>query len=186
METKEILIKLGLSKEECAVYLALVARGALSVSDLSIRTKLFRPAVYKAIDALKEKNLVSTTPKGKRILFSAAHPEKLSSLLSDLSQKLQEKLPELLSVYEKKEKRPTFTFLEGREGIRSVYKDIITVLKKGDTFYRYSSGSRDKPRNYYVPDNYSKIRDEKQIERFVITNELSKTTKKPKFEKWCH
>lgn len=71
----------------------------------------------------------------------------------------------------------------GRDGIRKVYDDIVATLKKGDTFYRYSSSRRPKKRDYYVSKDYSKRRDEKQLERYVITNEGTGKLKKPKFEK---
>ncbi|MCX6735711.1 MAG: hypothetical protein NTZ13_01350 [Candidatus Parcubacteria bacterium] len=183
METNDILQKIGLSKEESAVYLALLHKGNLSISQISAATKLYRPEVYKVLPKLQERNLVNTTIKGKRKLFMAASPEKLASLLSSLGNDLNRALPEMLSEFNKKEKRPFTIFLDGTEGVRKVYDDIVATLKKGDTFYRYSSPTILKKRGYYVSENYTKLRDEKQLERYVITNEGSKKWKKIKFEK---
>jgi sugar-specific transcriptional regulator TrmB len=183
METKEILQKIGLSEDESAVYLALLRFGALSISQLSEKTKLYRPSVYKAIPSLEEKGLAHSTKKGKRKLYMATSPEKLSSLLSSLGNDLSRALPDMLAEFNKKEKRPFVIFLDGVAGIRRVYDDIVTTLKKGDTFYRYSSSRSPKKRDYYVSRDYPKKRDEKQLERYVITSEGAGKLKKPKFEK---
>jgi len=183
METNDILLKMGLSEDESVVYSALLRFGALSVSQIAEKTKLYRPSVYKAVSFLEERALVNITKKGKRKLYMAASPEKLSFLLSSLGDDLDRALPDMLSEFNKKEKRPFVVFLDGREGIRKVYDDIVATLKKGDTFYRYSSSGRPKKRDYYVSKDYGKRRDEKQLERYVITNEGTNKLKKPKFEK---
>ena len=183
METKEILRKIGLSEDETLIYLALLHRGNLSVSEVSEKTKLYRPNVYKAIPTLEERGLVNITKKGKRKLYMAASPKKLSSLLDSLQNDLNQALPNMLFEFNKKEKRPFVIFLDGPAGIRKVYDDIITTLKRGDTFYRYSSSKHPKKRDYYVSGDYSAKRDAKQIERYVITNEGTNKIKKSKFEK---
>ena len=113
----------------------------------------------------------------------AASPEKLSSLLVSLQNDLNKALPEMLTDFDKKEKRPFVVFLDGPPGIRKVYDDIVTTLKKGDTFYRYSSSGKPRKRDYYVSRDYTERRDQKQLERFVITNEGTGKLKKTKFEK---
>lgn len=183
MKNNDILIRLGLTDEESAVYLTLLRQKALSVSDIALKTKLYRPAVYKALPSLLGKCLVATTKKGKRTLYAALSPEKLASLLSDMNADLENVLPEMLSLFEKKEKRPLVTFLEGRDGIRTVFRDIAVTLKKGDVFYRYSSSKKPREKNYYVPHDYVKLRDQKQLERFVITNAVAEERKKPRLEK---
>lgn len=183
MTNNDILVRLGLSPEESAIYSALLQRNALSISDIALKTKLYRPAVYKALPSLIGKGLIATAKKGKRTFYSALSPEKLASLLSDMNADLENALPEMLSLFEKKEKRPLVTFLEGREGIRAVFRDIVTTLKKGDVFYRYSSSKKPREKNYYIPHDYVKLRDQKQLERFVITNAAAEERKKPRLEK---
>jgi hypothetical protein len=59
----------------------------------------------------------------------------------------------------------------------------VKSLKNGDVFYRYASSLPTKPRDRYVPPEYEKMRDEKKIERYVITNAGTAARKKRKFEK---
>jgi hypothetical protein len=71
---------------------------------------------------------------------------------------------------------------EGKQGIRQVMGDVVTTLKRGDIFYRYSS--RQEPMiDDYLPKNYRKIRDAKQLERFVIASEEYAKAKKKRLER---
>ncbi len=183
MSTEKLFEKIGLALGESAVYLALLELGPSSVSDISLRAKMHRPAVYRTLLLLKERGLVSVVARGKRKLYAPASPEKLRDTLAETESSLNETLPELLAAFGSRKNRPSLTYLEGRKGIIAVFRDIVTTLKKGDVFYRYSSSKQPRKADYYIPHNYVKLRDEKQLERFVITNDRSRDRKKPKLEK---
>jgi len=82
-----------------------------------------------------------------------------------------------------KEKRPLIKFLEGRKAITFVLNDLVRILKKDDIFYRYSSAKDARKNEKYLPHDYRKIRDQKQLQRFVIANENSMIGKKPRLER---
>ena len=74
METViEALAELGLNGYEATVYLALLARGGLTPTELATRAKVPRQRVYDVLESLASKGLCTsrdTTPR----TFSAVNP----------------------------------------------------------------------------------------------------------------
>ncbi|HEY4511508.1 MAG TPA: helix-turn-helix domain-containing protein [Candidatus Paceibacterota bacterium] len=179
---KELFTKLGLTHPETIVYLHLLERGtSLSISDIAKDIGTFRPIVYKALGLLLERKLITITIKGKRKQYIAEHPEKIRGLLREMSIDIEETLPDLEDLYRAPKDKPIIKFLEGRNGISSVYSDIVDSLKKGDAFYRYSS-SKDRARtNKYLPKDYREKRDNKNLERYVIRSKATEADVEPDF-----
>ena len=184
MENQELLEHIGLSEKESLVYLTLLESGTLSIAALAEHSGMHRPALYKLLPRLEGRGLVSRVRKNRRVFFVAESPEKLETLVQGIAHSFEQTLPILKQVYAAKEKRPLIKFLTGRKGIIFVYEDIITTLKKGEIFYRYSSSKNARRDDWYVPKNYRERRDKKQIERFVITNEKTQGRKKPRLERY--
>lgn len=183
MEINEILQKIGLSEKESRIYIALLKSGPANVSDICRRIGIHRPLIYKVLPDLIEKGIVSISPKGKRKEFTAESPEKLKGLFIKLTQDFEMAIPELEQMHQAAGKRPIVKFLQGRKGLQFVFEDLIASLKKGDVFYRYSSRKETTFGDKYLPQNYRKLRDQKQLERFVITNESIAKIKKPRLER---
>ena len=184
MDSATLLTHLGLSDKQANVYVALLNHGASTVTDIAKHAELYRTDVYRAVGTLLERGFVSKTKKKKRVLYKAESPAKLKSLVQDLTDSFSEQLPLLEQQYRAQKKRPTVSFHESYQGIQSVYDDIIATLPRGGVFYRYSSSKFRKPRNRYVSRSYEKNRDEKKIERYVITSQSAKARKKPKLERY--
>lgn len=184
MENKDILTKIGLSAEESTIYTTLLEEGPGTVSAISKHTGLHRPKIYKTLPHLLSRGLISIIPKGKQKQYGAESPQKLKLLAEDFSRAFDERLPELEALFAKKEKRPVVKFLSGRKGIIFVYEDLLATLKRGEIFYRYSSAKDSRKQDWYVPKNYRERRDQKKIERFVITNEKTSGRKKPRLERY--
>lgn len=175
--------KLGLSDDEASIYMTLVELGPSTVSDISKKTGLHRPTIYKLIPELIERGLVSKSTKGKRKLFVAESPEKLKKLSQDIAEEVETFVPHLKGIYASREKKPLVKFLEGKKGITSVLDDIVNTLPRGDVFYRYGAIQKAEQTDKYLPKDYRKRRDNKQLERFVITNEKIAKQKKPRLER---
>ncbi len=172
MNIETILEKIGLQKNEILIYLDLLESGKSSISEIARRTKIHRPYVYKNIESLLKKNLISKSPLKKRILFLAESPEKLESALELTRLELQKIIPSLKNLYQTLNDRPTVRYLEGEEGLKFVLEDMISTLKSGETYYRYSSTKQEVfSKNSYLPTNYRKRRKDKDLYRFLITSE---------------
>jgi hypothetical protein len=120
--------------------------------------------------------------RGKRTLYIAESPEKLERLLGEMNKQVLSVIPGLVEMFSKSKHKPVTRFFEGKSGIRQVFDDVLDSLKRGEVFYRYSS--RKEPMNdRYLPRDYRKRRDAKQLERFVIASESYLKKKKPRFER---
>ena len=186
MEHSIFLQKLGLSERASAAYLALLAGGQMSVSDISRKTGLYRTMVYEAIAELEREGLVTMSLKGKYKQYSAQPPKKLEAKFLELSNQFDEEISALTTLARPtSSSRPQVSYIEGMKGISAVHDDIVTTLKKGDTYYRYSSAKVTgvEKRQNYLSKKYRLLRDQKQLERKVITNVANKAGKRPRLER---
>ncbi len=183
MSKKNLLEALGLNPVESAIYLALLDMNSASIAHIAEKTGLHRPVIYKALPSLITQGLVSVSPQGKRRQYNAESPERLRGIMEELSRNVEKFLPDIQQRYRARGKAPVVKFLQGKKGIRSVFDDLVRTLKKGDIFYRYSSRRADAESEGYLPIRYREIRDQKKLERFVITNESLAKKKKQRLER---
>ena len=99
MEIEELLSKIGLNKNESAIYLALLNNGPMTVAGISQKSSLHRPTIYKTIPNLEKTGLITNTPYGKLKKYVAENPQKLKTLLDNLNDKLSATLPDLEVIY---------------------------------------------------------------------------------------
>lgn len=184
LEQKEhevFLTSLGLTKRGSTVYLALLTRGRLGISDIARSTQLTRVMVYAAIRDLMELGLVVAHPKGKYKVYAAAPPKKLEDRFVQLSNEFDARIAALGALAHKVGvDRPTVEYSEGREAIKAVYDDVAESLAPGETYYRYSSTkvrNGEREGGSYISKKYRLLRNKKKLERLVITNEQNKNSK---------
>ena len=186
MDKNKILEKIGLTKNESAIYLALLDLGTSNISQISEKTSIHRPLIYKALPSLLEKNLITKTQKLKSVVYGAEPPNRLETMFDDLKIDFYETLPELEDSYASSEKRPKVRFLEGKDGTMRIFDDVVRSLKKSDVFYRYSSNKDgNEKKDKYLPRIYRKMRDEKKLQREVITNFQTAQHKKPSLDRFA-
>lgn len=185
MNQAKLLEKIGLNKNESIIYLALLDLGPSNITTISEKTAIHRPLVYKALPGLLEKKLISQTQKDKTIMYMAEAPNRLESIFDDLKYQFFELLPDLEDSYATNNKKPKIKFMEGKDGTKRVFDDVVRSLKTGDTFYRYSSNvDGNEKRDKYVPRTYKQIRDKKKLERLVITNEQTSKNKEKRIDRF--
>ena len=170
MNTK-ILENLWLSKNEIAIYLFLLNNWNANISEISKSTGINRPSIYSTIPHMIESGLLIEVLKWKRKYYSAQNPKVLKTYLDKIQKDFDFIYTELWTAYKKRKKRPILQSLDWKKGIKYIFADIVKTLKKWDVYYRYSS-RKSLDKRWYLPDNYKKIRDEKLLERFVITNDF--------------
>src|SRR3989338_11216509 len=119
------LQKLGLSRNEAKIYLALLEIGAAQAGLLSKRTQINRTTTYDAIERLIEKGLVSYALQAGRKVFKPSSPEKLMENLQEQQKFGEEIIPELQKIYSSAKEKEESAIYEGRKGIRSILQDIL-------------------------------------------------------------
>lgn len=187
MEHTIFLEKLGLTKHESEVYLSLLKDGKMGVSEIARKTGLYRPIIYQALAGLGRAGLANVSLKGKYKTYSAESPHRLEKKFLELSNSFDDEIKALSDMQTAPEAvRPVIKYFEGREGIMRIHDDIVETLKKGETYYRYSSSNAHRNinvRKNYLSKKYRLTRDQKQLERKVITNIPNKQSKHPRPER---
>lgn len=132
-----------------------------------------------------ESGLIGSIINGKRTLYIAENPKILSQYLENIKDEYDLYIPEIEKLYKNQFSKPIFKHLTGKNGIKNIFIDIGNTLKTGDVFYRYSS--RNDVEKTSIPkkdyEQYKKLREEKRLERYVITNEYLHDLKPKKLEK---
>jgi len=91
MKEIETLQQLGLSEKEAQLYLKLLTIGSASAGELIKELKFYSKTVYELLEKLIEKGLVSYVVKSNVKYFEAADPERLSEILSEQQNELEQK-----------------------------------------------------------------------------------------------
>ncbi len=132
-----------------------------------------------------ESGLIGSIINGKRTLYIAENPKILSQYLENIKDEYDLYIPEIEKLYKNQFSKPVFKHLQWKNGVKNIFLDIWNTLKTGDVFYRYSSrndiNQTSIPKKDY--EQYKKLREEKKLERYVITNEYLNDLKPKKLEK---
>jgi len=174
---KFFLEQIGLSKREITIYENLLQTGPSLISQIARSTGINRPLIYTSIASLEEKGLVSISPKGKYKTYKAENPNRLRRIFEELQGDLNKEISELEHLYEIGDKKMSISYVEGKEAIKKSFHDTISNLKKGSRYYRYSSLKADTVHMNYLPKNIREIRDKRNLDRWIITNEHMKNRK---------
>jgi sugar-specific transcriptional regulator TrmB len=183
METKEIFKRLGLPKHSNVIYELLRRGGPMIATRLCESENLHRPAAYRALASLLARHFVFTTQMGRRKLYHAAKPSLIANAFTQTSANISDRMAKL-AVADDQYKQKEIRFLSGFKGIQAAFDDVITHMNRGGTFYRYTSEKDLDAVNKYLSKNYRAMRDQKKLERMVISNPISGMRKKPRLERF--
>lgn len=128
----EILQKLGLSKSEIKVYLALLPEGSATAGELTKNCGLYRTNIYDIIEKLKEKGLATSITKNNKKYYSASKPEKLKILLDNkqeelqtLNKELKNTLKDLSKKFNQQEEKYNVKVFTGKNGVKIVMGEVL-------------------------------------------------------------
>ena len=127
------LQEVGLNENEAKVYLQVLKDQGETASTIAKRAKINRTTVYLELNNLIEKGLVSYLIKNKKRFFQAVEPEKLIDILDEKKQKITKIIPQLKGLH--KTINPfKIEILEGKEGVKTLYQQIIKESKEACAF----------------------------------------------------
>ncbi len=134
----EILHKIGLTKGESRVYIALLKLGSSSVGGIIKEGKIARSKIYDVLNRLQEKGLVGAVKEGKIKKFNAVPPENLHQFLEKekksiehKEEDLQELLPQLKLIQPEKSSTSA-EILSGPRGIKAFFDMTLYNNPKKD------------------------------------------------------
>ena len=127
---KDVLVELGLSKNEIEVYLKLLSLSSCTAITIAKEAKLYKSNVYSALERLIKKGLVTHILKGQIKYFQAVDPEQIMNLLKEREVKLQRIMPELKMIQFGAKNPTDVSVYEGVMGTRKVWTDLVTNTKE--------------------------------------------------------
>lgn len=135
MEEIDILKKAGLNEAQAAIYNALLQNGALTPAELATKTGQSRENCYAVAKRLAEMELIEQT-NDKKTTYRVLNPsalevlaEKRRKVVAKNEKFVKENISSLLDVFYANNEMPGARTLEGIEGVKEVYKDVLRTKK---------------------------------------------------------
>ncbi|MFH0714321.1 MAG: helix-turn-helix domain-containing protein [Candidatus Diapherotrites archaeon] len=129
MDLKKVLTDLRMGENEAKAYLALLKFGEATAAQAAKETKIPRTLVYPLLEKMIESGLASYVIKNGVKCFLPANPSKLMLELKEKESQLQKAMPELSKLSQSMEKETKVEVFAGKEGLKTVLKDIISQKK---------------------------------------------------------
>ena len=126
---EEVLKSLGLTDKEIKIYLASLQLGSNLVQKIANFAGLNRTSAYDLLKSLEQKGFVSYTLQSGKRFYQATKPDKLINMLKEREELVKKILPELNSISESVATRPNVEVYTGKEGIKSIFEDILQGCK---------------------------------------------------------
>ena len=152
--TNKLLVDLGLSEHESAIYLALLDKGSMLPQHIARATGIKRTTLYSLFPDMIKSGLISEVIQGKRRFLAPVSPEVLFDRYEEKYKELKQNMGELASLYRMQGMKPKIQVFEGTEEIKKLYMD--TLETKGEALVynsvtRYRQDMLDWILDYYVP-----------------------------------
>ena len=135
----EILQQLGLSKNEAAIYEALLVNGESSVDVIARKSKVYRRNVYDSINRLMEKGLVFEIIESREKRYQAVEPDKLMELLQEKEAVLAQIMPDLKKKYQAIPHDQDVYIYRGPEGWKNYMSDMLRISE--DAYFVNAKGA---------------------------------------------
>jgi len=164
----QYLQNLGFTKTEIRIYLCLLHLGSASVSEIASKTSAYRKNIYDTLDRLAKKGLVSSAKVETKRVYTAASPQKLLEFLDIRKIELQSIIPELKLIYRAKPNMDNVTVFKGKDGLKTIFEDIIKSKKNYNNFGSDYQFKELLP--YYYP-HYQKMKSLNKIKCRAIYSE---------------
>lgn len=181
MDTKA-LEKIGLTKSEISVYIALLKLGQTTAGPIVDEAKVTRSKIYDILERLKNKGLVSHITKESTKYFSAADPKNILHYLEEKEKEMKgdresvkEILPELLLQQTLAEKGKIAEIFVGMRGMENAFQVLINDFNFQETYYAFGAGKGENVKQvqlFFLKLHQQRIK--KKVRSKIIFNESSR------------
>ena len=170
----EILERIGLTKGESSVYLALLELGSSTTGPIIDKSSVSASKVYEILDRLAKKGLVSYITKEKTKVYTVQDPHQLVDFLNEQKKEIEDNkkaineiMPQLMLKKESGSPEPIVQVLEGRKGFILAHDKLINELEQGGKYRTLTTGPvSDKFRHYFK--EFNQNRESKNISMWII------------------
>jgi len=135
---EEILLEIGFTRSEVAVYFALLELGSSTTGPVIKKAGIASGKAYLVLDRLVQKGLVTYSIKAGTKYYQAKDPDRLLDYVKEKQRVLLQKeekikgiIPSLKAQYEEKKYKPRAEVFEGVKGFKTFYELILKELSTG-------------------------------------------------------
>jgi sugar-specific transcriptional regulator TrmB len=178
----ELLEKIGLTKSEAKVYLALLELGSTTKGPIVSASGVSSSKIYELLDKLADKGLVSSVVTAGVKHFEAAPPSRILDYLQQkekeiklMESRVEKVLPELELRRALSGPGSETQVFKGMKGAETSFEDILKELKPGEEYYVLGISKITPSFEKFVVD-FHKKRAKKKIKCKIIVNELARKT----------
>jgi len=115
----------GIEAKELDIYKHLLSLKRATVLELARVASEKRSNLYRILESLIGKRLVSEVYEGKHHYYIAEPPKVLSKYIHEQKQKVDSILPELELMEKVALERPKIKYYEGKSGIKNLYDELL-------------------------------------------------------------
>ena len=137
---KEVLLEMGLSEREIAVYTSLLRLGLTTTGKIVKKSKVPNAKIYEILDKLAEKGLVTHIFKGKIKHFQASSPKHLLDIIEDRKTILKETVNELETIRNMEICDYKLEVYEGIKAIKSAFFEMYNHIGKNAEYCVFPIG----------------------------------------------
>ncbi len=116
---------LGMTESEIEVYISLIRRGPMTVSQISEESGVHRTNIYTILNKLENMGLVSHSHEGNRKKYKTTNPENLLNYLNETKSKVESIIPDLSRMRKDVNETVSVYFFKGVSGMKSALRDLV-------------------------------------------------------------
>ncbi len=120
----------GLTENEAKIYLFLLEHIESPIYDIAKEIGVPRTTVYATVEMMKREGLVLSFKKNNVLYITPANPSQLMRRLEEKKGIIDTILPELKALVEVSDIKPVVKLYTGKEGLITVFEDILETLEK--------------------------------------------------------
>ncbi len=126
----QLLEEAGLTRNEAAVYLALIEQGPSKAGHITRKSGIHRRNVYDAIEMLIQKGLVSYIKENNVRMYLAVSPNRLLEILKEKENNVASIIPDLERRFMSVQKKNETIFFRGKQALKSLFDDQLKENKE--------------------------------------------------------
>lgn len=174
-KVESILTKIGLTSQESRVYLALLELQQAQTGNLCKTTDIASSHIYKILDSLIKKGLISYRLQNNIKVFMPAPPETLDELFLEKQKKLEQERKEIKQLISnlkkreiKEEPQSNYKYFEGLTGIKALWHEVNKKMSPDYIIRCYTGRKRSYERFIGFYSEHHKLRKQKKIQERLI------------------
>lgn len=172
----KILEKIGLTRNQSLVYIALLKLGSAAAQKIMGESGLHKSRVYFSLEKLQEFGIVSSVIKDYKRYFQAVPPAKLIAYWNEKKEALERLIPQLELLEGMKKEEINASIYKGKEGLKTIHSEM---LKEGkDIYVLGGKGLIFSELGYFIP-NFDRERIRKKM-RFIHLWDTEESMQKAK------